>query len=49
MVIKALLTKFADVPDEIENALRQMTGSIALEFLLEHVTQNDTMDDSPTY
>ena len=43
--MKALLAKFATVPDEIENAIRQMTDSIALESLLEHVVQSVSMNE----
>jgi hypothetical protein len=45
MVLTALRKKFGQVPEEIEEAVRAMTDSIALASLLEHIFDCDTLDD----
>ena len=45
MVLKALRKKFERVPPEIEEAVLARTDSIALESLLEHVFDSDTLDE----
>ena len=45
MVLKALRRKFKQVPTEIEEAVLARTDSIALESLLEHAIDSDTLDE----
>ena len=48
MVLKALRKKFENVPPEIEQAVLARTDAIALESLLEHVFDSDTLDEFAT-
>ena len=45
MVLKALRKKFTQVPTEIEETVLSMSDPIALESLLEHVIDSDTLDE----
>ena len=45
MVLTALRKKFKNVPQEIEKAVLERTDPIALESLLEHVFDSDTLDE----
>ena len=45
MVLKALRKKFKQVPQEIEDAVLSRSDPIALESLLEHVFDSDTLDE----
>jgi predicted transposase YdaD len=48
MVLKALRKKFKQIPQEIENAVLSRSDPIALESLLEHVIDSDTLDEFTT-
>ena len=48
MVLKALRKKFKRVPKHIEQAVLSMSDSIALESLLEHAIDSDTLDEFAT-
>jgi hypothetical protein len=48
MVLKALRTKFAKVPEGIEAAVLTMSDPIALESLLEQVFHSNTLDEFAT-
>ena len=48
MVLKALLRKFKQVPREIEELVLAMSDPIALESLLEHAIDSDTLDKFAT-
>jgi len=48
MVLKALHTKFRQVPKPIEQAVLAMSDPIALESLLEHVFYSETIDEFAT-
>jgi hypothetical protein len=43
MVLKAIRRKFKQVPQEIEDAVLAMSDPIALESLLEHAIDSDTL------
>ena len=45
MVLKALRTKFKNVPKEIEEMVLSMSDEIALESLLENAIHSDTLDE----
>jgi len=45
MVLKALRKKFKKVPKRIEDAIRGMSDPIALESLLEHAIDSNTLDE----
>ena len=45
MVLKFLRAKFHKIPGEIEDAIRQMNDSIALESLAEHAATSETIDE----
>ena len=45
MVLTALRKKFENIPPEIEQAVLARTDAVALESLLEHVFDSDTLDD----
>ena len=45
MVLTALRKKFKNVPQEIEEAVLAKSDPIALESLLEHVFDSDTLDE----
>ena len=48
MVLKALRKKFKQVPSEIEDAVLSRSDPIALESLLEHVFDSDSLDEFAT-
>jgi len=48
MVLVALRKKFKDIPQEIEEAVLAMSDPVALESLLEHVIDSDTLDEFST-
>ncbi|MDR0327079.1 MAG: Rpn family recombination-promoting nuclease/putative transposase [Planctomycetaceae bacterium] len=48
MVLKALRKRFENVPSEIEEAVLAMSDSIALESLLEHAIDSETLDEFVT-
>ena len=45
MVLKALRKKFSNVPSEVEEAILSMSDTTALESLLEHAIQSDTLEE----
>ena len=48
MVAKALRTKFKIVPKEIEESVLAMSDPVALESLLEHAIDSETLDEFAT-
>jgi hypothetical protein len=47
-IMTILRTRFSEVPKGIENAIRQMTDSIALESLTVHALHSKTLDEFAT-
>jgi hypothetical protein len=45
MVLTALRKKFKQIPKDIEEAVLAISDPIALESLLEHVFNSDTLDE----
>jgi len=48
MVLKAMRKKFKTIPEEIEQAVLAMSDPIALESVLEHVFDSNTLDEFAT-
>jgi len=48
MVLTALRKKFKQIPPEIEESVLERSDPIALESLLEHVFDSDTLDEFET-
>ena len=47
-ILTILRTKFAEIPEEVENAIRQMTDPIAIESLTVHAVHSKTLNEFVT-
>ena len=47
-ILTILRTKFAEIPEEVENTIRQMTDPIAIESLTVHAVHSKTLDEFTT-